>query len=254
MSNNPLMAFASLDPQSISASAPGQVRNLVGGEWQCPRVQRPVHDPMNGDAFLQVANTQSDELAPFLNGLNKCSKSGLHNPLKNVERYRMYGDVSARAAAALRDPEVHAFFVRCIQRVMPKSEVQASGEVTVVRLFLENFSGDQVRFLTRGFHHPGDHEGQQSQGYRWPYGPVIIVSPFNFPLEIPALQMMGALYMGNKVLIKSASSTSMVLEQFIRLLHQCGMPKQDADLIHCSGAVMNEVINRSCARSLQFTG
>ncbi|MEM1009117.1 MAG: aldehyde dehydrogenase family protein, partial [Myxococcota bacterium] len=36
--------------------------------------------------------------------------------------------------------------------------------------------------------------------------------------------------------------------------HQCGMPKQDADWIHCSGAGMNEVINRSCARSHQFTG
>ena len=32
--------------------------------------------------------------------------------------------------------------------------------------------------------------------FRWPYGPVAIVAPFNFPLEIPVLQMMGALYMG----------------------------------------------------------
>ena len=34
---------------------------------------------------------------------------------------------------------------------------------------------------------------------RFPYGPVAIVAPFNFPLEIPLLQIMGALYMGNKV-------------------------------------------------------
>ena len=43
--------------------------------------------------------------------------------------------------------------------------------------------------------------GQTSNGLRWPYGPVAIITPFNFPLEIPALQLMGALYMGNKPLL-----------------------------------------------------
>lgn len=31
---------------------------------------------------------------------------------------------------------------------------------------------------------------------------VSIITPFNFPLEIPVLQLMGALYMGNKPLLK----------------------------------------------------
>ena len=43
--------------------------------------------------------------------------------------------------------------------------------------------------------------GQTSNGLRWPYGPVAVITPFNFPLEIPALQLMGALYMGNKPLL-----------------------------------------------------
>jgi len=30
---------------------------------------------------------------------------------------------------------------------------------------------------------------------------VAIITPFNFPLEIPALQLMGALFMGNKPLL-----------------------------------------------------
>ncbi|PWA37928.1 pyrroline-5-carboxylate dehydrogenase [Artemisia annua] len=35
-------------------------------------------------------------------------------------------------------------------------------------------------------------------GFRWPYGPVAVTTPFNFPL----LQLMGALYMGNKHVLK----------------------------------------------------
>ncbi len=30
---------------------------------------------------------------------------------------------------------------------------------------------------------------------------MVLITPFNFPLEIPALQLMGALYMGNKPLL-----------------------------------------------------
>lgn len=47
----------------------------------------------------------------------------------------------------------------------------------------------QVRFLARSFGVPGDHAGQTSNGYRWPFGPVGLITPFNFPLEIPALQV-----------------------------------------------------------------
>lgn len=34
------------------------------------------------------------------------------------------------------------------------------------------------------------------------YVQVAIITPFNFPLEIPVLQLMGALYMGNKPVLK----------------------------------------------------
>ena len=56
----------------------------------------------------------------------------------------------------------------------------------------------QVRNLARSFAVPGDHYGQVSAGHRWPYGATALITPFNFPLEIPLLQLMGALYMGNK--------------------------------------------------------
>ncbi len=109
---------------------------------------------------------------------------------------------------------------------------------------------------------------------------VAIISPFNFPLEIPALQLMGnchavsvagclflsllpqgligsflffsratgALYMGNKPLIKNAEKTSMVIEQFVRLLIAAGMPASDVDLLHCSGSVVSELLRKAPVR------
>jgi 1-pyrroline-5-carboxylate dehydrogenase len=124
-----------------------------------------IVDPMNGEKFLHVPETiQEVELNEFAQSLSRCPKSGLHNPIKNVERqeknkknlkknlilrfrYTIYGEVCHRVAALLHDPQVLNFFVELIQRVMPKSFIQARGEVLVVRKFLENFSGDQVKFI-----------------------------------------------------------------------------------------------------------
>ncbi|KKK59017.1 hypothetical protein LCGC14_3038580, partial [marine sediment metagenome] len=50
--------------------------------------------------------------------------------------------------------DIADYFTRLIQRVMPKSWPQCAAEVTVTRVFLENFSGDSVRFLGRGFSNP----------------------------------------------------------------------------------------------------
>ncbi|XP_060201613.1 delta-1-pyrroline-5-carboxylate dehydrogenase 12A1, mitochondrial-like isoform X1 [Lycium barbarum] len=111
--------------------------------------------------------------------------------LKLKSWYLMLGDVSTKAAHALGLSEVSDFFAKLIQRMSPKSFQQALGEVSVTQKFLENFRGDQVRFLARSFAVPGNHLGQQSYGFRWPYGPVAVITPFNFPL----LQLMGALYM-----------------------------------------------------------
>jgi 1-pyrroline-5-carboxylate dehydrogenase len=152
------------------------------------------------------------------------------------------------------EPEVEDFFTKLIQRVVPKSDIQARAEVTVTRKMIENFSGDQVRFLLRSFGVPGDHPGQYSTGYRWPYGPVSIISPFNFPLEIPVLQLMGALFCGNKVVIKSDVKVAAVLEQFIRLMEYCKAPIQDVDFINAEGQVMEQILLNAPFRMTQFTG
>src|SRR3989344_7250851 len=230
--------------------------NFAGGRWLETKRTAKLINPINGTLMLKYPDTQPDELEPFLAGLRSCPKSGLHNPLKNVERYLMLGEVSFQAAVLLDNPKIADYFVHLIQSVMPKSNKQCSNEVTVVKQFLKNFSGDQARFLANGRNAPGDHAGQQPNDYRWPLGPVVIIAPFNFPLEIPALQLMGALYMGNRPLVKSATIASLVIEQFLMLLHICGLPKTDVDLIHCRGQVMNDLLRqgKNIIRLVQFTG
>jgi 1-pyrroline-5-carboxylate dehydrogenase len=248
--------FATLDPfDGMTGAQPGTVRNLLAGEWITDsRVRDDIVDPLNGEPFLHVPETK--EHGPWLESIRSCPVTGLHNPLKKPERYRMLGEVCGRAAALLADERIAEYFAKLIQRVMPKSAAQCMGEVVITRVFLENFSGDGVRFLARGFSNPGDHPGQESRGYRWPYGAVAVIAPFNFPLEIPALQVMGALFMGNRPLVKVDSKVSAVFEQFLRLLIHAGLPATDIDLIHTSGAEMGRLLEaaKDDLRLVQFTG
>ena len=193
-------------------------------------------------------------MGPFIEAMEQCPKSGLHNPYKNPARYLLFGKVMLRAAELLHKPEVFNFFSRLIQRVIPKSKGQADGELLITRNFVENFTGDNVRFLARSFGYPGDHTGQSTTGYRWPFGPVACISPFNYPIEIPFLQFMGALFMGNKVLLKVDSRVSICMEQVIRMLISCGLPKEDVCLIHSDGPNMEYLLKSAPIRMTQFTG
>lgn len=92
------------------------------------------------------------------------SRYGLHNPLHNPDRYVKYGEIAAKAAAALADPEMSSYFASMIQRVAPKHIDQCHGEVETTRKWLATYSGDGVRNLARSFAVPGDRFGQESRG------------------------------------------------------------------------------------------
>jgi 1-pyrroline-5-carboxylate dehydrogenase len=257
MAYSSIPSWASVDPKAMG-SHPDiyAVSNCIDGKWVQSKVTRTIPDPMNKDAhpIFTVPDTTVDEIQPFLESLRKVPKSGVHNPLKNPERYVQYGEISRRAGHELSQPDVAEFFAEAIIRCVPKSKAQALGEVKVTADFLNNFSGDNVRRLAKSFGVPGDYYGQMSVGHRWPYGAVAVVTPFNFPLEIPVLQLMGALYMGNKPVLKPSEQVSFVMEQYLKLLEHCGMDPKDVDFLNCKGPVAQEVITQTPVRLTQFTG
>lgn len=249
-----LPVWATVDPDGMCGAAPAVGKNLVNGEWTGAAKTMDIIDPMNGDVMVKVPDTSVDEIAPFVDRMRNCPRSGLHNPLKNVDRYNQIGEACALAAEEMRKPEVQYFFARLIQRLVPKSWAQANGEPTITRKFLENYSCDQVRFLARSFSIPGDHLGQQTTGIRMPYGGCALITPFNFPLEICGLQSMSAIFMGNQLTVKVDEKVQICFEQFLRMMHHVGLSKTDMDLIYCKGPVMNKICVDGEARMTLFTG
>ena len=110
--SNHLKAFATIDPQNLSASDKGF--NLVNGEWVSPSKYLDLVDPLKGGTMIKIPDTQMDEIEPFVESLRSVPKSGLHNPFKNKERYLMLSEVNRRVVECMHDPEVFDFFVKSI--------------------------------------------------------------------------------------------------------------------------------------------
>ncbi|KAF4655807.1 Succinate-semialdehyde dehydrogenase, mitochondrial [Perkinsus chesapeaki] len=235
-----VLSFSIFDPFRVGGE-PVKLHNFVDGQWLRAESHKSVVDPLNGEVMAEMPQTNETELEPFLESMKSVPKCGLHNPLRHLERYRLYGKVSCQLASALRIPEIRNHFAKCIQRVTPKSWTSCLNEVDTVRVFLDNFSGDQVRFLARGITTPGDLVGQETRGYRWPFGSTVLITPYVFPLAIPVLQLMGALYMGNHVTLKCSSIASVVMEEWIRLMLSVGAPKTDVDLLHSDRRVAEQL-------------
>jgi len=238
----------------MCGAAPAVGKNLVGGQWRDAAKTLDVIDPLNGEVMARVPDTTLEEIGPFVDRMRSCPRTGLHNPLKNPERYNMLGAACAEGAAEMRKPEVQHFFARLIQRLTPKSWTQANGEPKITRKFLENYSCDQVRYLAKSFGVPGDHTGQTSTGIRMPFGACGVITPFNFPLEICALQTMSGVFMGNQMTCKVDEKVQLCMEQFLRMMHHVGLPKTDVDLIYCRGPVMNKILVDGNSRMTLFTG
>lgn len=124
LSNDPLSPWATvnIDRMGVDA-APYAVRNLVNGEWKTLDNTMAIIHPLDESAppLFTIPDSSVDDLAPYLASLGRVPKSGLHNPLKNPERYLMLGEVSRKAASLLSTPEVAEYFSNLITTCVPKS-------------------------------------------------------------------------------------------------------------------------------------
>ena len=87
-----------------------------------------------------------------------------------------------------------------------------------------------------------------------PLGPVVCISPWNFPLAIFTGQVAAALAAGNTVLAKPAEETPLVAAEAVRLLHAAGIPIEALRLLPGAGAVGATLVADARVQGVLFTG
>lgn len=86
-------------------------------------------------------------------------------------------------------------------------------------------------------------------------GPVVSISPWNFPVSIFTGQMCAALITGNTVIAKPAEQTPLVAQRIVELFHQAGIPSTVLQLLPGSGETVGAALVEDIrTQAVIFTG
>ncbi|WP_219210088.1 trifunctional transcriptional regulator/proline dehydrogenase/L-glutamate gamma-semialdehyde dehydrogenase [Variovorax boronicumulans] len=88
-----------------------------------------------------------------------------------------------------------------------------------------------------------------------PLGPVVCISPWNFPLAIFIGQIAAALAAGNTVLAKPAEQTPLIAAQAVQILHAAGLPPGVLQLLPGTGEIVGAALVADArVQAVLFTG
>ncbi|MDB5552495.1 MAG: putA [Rhizobium sp.] len=87
-----------------------------------------------------------------------------------------------------------------------------------------------------------------------PVGPVVCISPWNFPLAIFTGQVAAALVAGNPVLAKPAEETPLIAAASVRILHEAGVPVSALQFLPGDGRVGAALVGATDTAGVMFTG
>lgn len=105
-----------------------------------------------------------------------------------------------------------------------------------------------------GTEYPSSHPGERILTVRRPLGIVAVITPWNFPLQIPAWKIAPALLHGNTVIWKSASHTPGVSVLLMDILADAGVPAGVANLLLGPGPLGSELVSHPSVAGVTFTG
>ncbi|MFA5664632.1 trifunctional transcriptional regulator/proline dehydrogenase/L-glutamate gamma-semialdehyde dehydrogenase [Castellaniella sp.] len=218
-------ALLSSADRSWRAAPAGQTGNAAARPVLNPADHRDVvgHVHEAGDGDIRLALQQAQYAAPIWQATAVSERAHC-----------------LRAAAQLMEDEMQ-LSIGLIVREAGKSYPNAIAEVREAVDFLRYYA----RQIEAGF----------SNDSHRPLGPVLCISPWNFPLAIFTGQIGAALAAGNVVLAKPAEQATLIAAYGVSVLHRAGVPADVVQLVPGQGETVGAALVASPAiRGVLFTG
>ncbi|MCI4441816.1 MAG: trifunctional transcriptional regulator/proline dehydrogenase/L-glutamate gamma-semialdehyde dehydrogenase [Tibeticola sp.] len=192
----------------------------------------PVRNPArSGETVGEVREASAADIDAALQAAERFAPEWAAVPA--AERARRL-EAAADALEAQR-PALLARIVREAGRTLPNAVAEVREAVDFLRYYAA-----QARGWDAATHAP--------------LGPVVCISPWNFPLAIFLGQVAAALAAGNPVLAKPAEQTPLVAAEAVRLLHAAGIPRAALQLLIGDGRVGAALVADARVRGVVFTG
>ena len=225
-----------------------EYKNLINGEWVAAS---------NGATF---ENSNPANTAEVLGVFPAATRDDTRRAISAArEAFPKWAGMPAPNRGAILDKASQIIAGRmdemgaALTREEGKTFAEAKGEAIRARDLFRFFGGEGWRI--RGDMLPGTMADEVLYTKREPLGVVGIITPWNFPLAIPAWKIAPALAYGNTVVFKPASFAPHSSLLLIEALMEAGLPPGVINYITGSGReVGDEIVNSADVNGISFTG
>src|SRR5262245_22899404 len=225
-----------------------EVRNFIRGEWLPLREGREIEirNPANldetlGTGYLASAKHADSAIAAASDALS--AWASMPAPKR--------GEIVERAADILKAEMDDV--ARLLTREEGKTFADAKGEVYRAYNVL-NYTAGQSRRMG-GITIPSELPKNFVYTMRQPLGVVSLITPWNFPICIPACMIAAALVAGSTVLFKPSSTTPLMAQKRAEIFERAGLPPGFLNLLVGSSSDVGDLITRDHrVRGISFTG
>jgi aldehyde dehydrogenase (NAD+) len=159
-------------------------------------------------------------------------------------------DVLDKAGSLIMDraKELGALLSREEGKTLP----EGTGEVMRAARILKYFAGEALR--RHGQTLNSTRPAIDVATYREAVGVFGLITPWNFPIAIPAWKSAPALAFGNTVVLKPATPTPAIAHAFAQILLEAGIPAGVFNLVIGEGDVGRAIVNHEGIDGISFTG
>ena len=226
-----------------------EFKAFIAGRWTFGERFAEVKSPIDGRVIARVSVLSKDQVEEAISTTHRFGREAI----RNYPGEKRIGSF-LRAAELMRDSFEDFVRVLILDAGKPKSNAVGEVKATIERLEKTTFESR----VMLGDYIPGDwsEETLESEGVvkREPYGLVLAIGPFNYPLFIPAAKVIPALLSGNAVLLKPASADPLAAILLVRVLEVSGFPPESLGLLTIPGRLMDGVVADRRIRAVTFTG
>ena len=221
-------------------------KNLIGGEWvEGPRVSRNINPSDTRDLVGEFAQADAAQAKQAIAAATQAQGAwGLSTP---QQRFDILDAAGAEILA--RKTELGDLLAREEGKTLP----EAIGEVARAGNIFKFFAGEALRL--GGEVVPSVRPGVGVEVTREPVGVVGLITPWNFPIAIPAWKVAPALAFGNAVVLKPADLVPGSAWALADILHRAGLPAGVLNLVMGRGSEVGQVLlDDKRVNAISFTG
>jgi aldehyde dehydrogenase (NAD+) len=161
------------------------------------------------------------------------------------------GRIIAKAARLMEDNKEE--LAQILTHEEGKTLAEARGELTRAINVVEFCAGESRRMTGETI--PSELPANFAYTIKEPHGVVACITPWNFPIAIPAWKIAPALVAGNTVVFKPATITPGTAVRLTEIFIEAGLPKGVLNLVLGSGSEAgDEIVSHPAVRAISFTG